>query len=245
MKKIMLIFILLMVLVGCGSKEFVCPDGRVVSDSNQCNIQEKVNQDTTPTKEIESKPASVVENKPVEVKEVVVEAKLDPKIQTLIDKSSTVKSLSYYLRDNNLDKKYNVKVNDKYMKLTFASVFYDIDGIEAYNNIYLDLVNKKAWVTCELSTRCSDENKAEIEYDGWYQETPLDKLKLIKGDVQIISTQQCDANKKCLYVKAGDYEIGIWDYKGLPVVIKSSDGDIEYQRLAYNSVKDSDFDFIQ
>ncbi len=233
MKKIIMILMLIM-LVGC-SKTYVCTDGTTVDDLTKCPVAQPQPTAKAPEAQV---------NAPIEV--IEVEVKMDSKIQGLLDKFENLKSLSYYHHDTDRDRKFNVIVNDKYMKYTYGSVQWDLPiEIEGYDNMYFDLVNKKAWATCEHPSKCNAyKNELEIDFDKFYVETPFERVKEITTDAKIIENKQCDANKRCEIIKFGNVEMGIWDYKGVPIYIKGNGESLEFQDLSYNSASDDDFEFI-
>ncbi len=240
MKKYFVILFIMLFLVGCG-QQYVCPDGSVVEDKSMCP-QEKVKAIEPETQE---EPKNIVQEPETQESEIQESEQIEvnEELEELLQKSQSVSSLAYTYDG---ETSFKVKVSRQYMK-----IFYSKLNDNEYTAIYFDKQNKKAYKVCEGLPECMamDETSSEIDYESNYYKTPFDRLSEIKAAAEIIEERQCDTNKNCKIIEFSEngktIQMGLWDYKGIPLFYKEDGKEELYQDLAYNSVKDNAFNFLK
>ena len=174
MRKMILVLGLLMVflLAGC-AKQYVCSDGKTVSDPSMCVVEVKEEPKPEPVNPINNLPVTPVV--PVEeVKPVVKE--IDVAIQKLFDKAKISTNYAYdYTAPKNLEV-VKVYVLDNDMKL-FLGKRPEMLGNFEYTDAFFENDKKSVVLMCLQVGSCDDTTAAlKSDYDTLHVKTVMEVI---------------------------------------------------------------------
>ncbi len=229
MKKILIIMVLLLFLVGCKTQEQ--QDGAADAESK---VVGPTNIDIY---EVPQERQSGV---------VIKQKTLADWTDELTKKADKIESLEYSY-DGVYDAHIYVKGNK--MKQVFDPQRTE-DRVQFYNAVYMDADEKTAVGYCEGESCDYDEKKVvvSLEYDDFVAETPVNVINsIIKGAVQ---GKQMFDNKEVVVIERGlengmTETIWVWIYYGIPLKTEKSIGGQRISRTTYlgmivNGVKEND-----
>lgn len=226
MMKIKLLFVIfvLILLVGCGSKEEVPAEDKEL----------KLIQPTEPEEVEISEPEEDVEEEPEEVKV------MDPEIRELLDKGLELKSASYqfYGPESNKDI-YEFYIMGDYIKYHPTEFLKRLDLEDSYNSIYIDKSGGTAEAYCDDRQCKVKGKKKDLFYEDVYIRTPIDWLELITYAEKI---QDEKIGKRDTWKLSGNDDIVMWvdTYYGVPMQVQVGENMYEFTKMTFNDVEEED-----
>jgi|SRR3989338_5834237 len=215
--KILLILLLLLsaLLLVSCGTKYVCPDGSTVSRQDLCPV-EKQHQET-----------------PQEIREV-------------LDHSAKVNSISYQYKrvDLPLVRAVKVSVKGKYVKQELI-VQTTVLNKNQMDVIIFDTQNRTAEAYCESRRLCVKTGDAgPVNFDQYYLKTPLDWVNNLAYAEKI---SEADIGNRDVWQLRTDAGVGLWidTYFGVPLRVDVGNERHEYQNIVFNSVADSEVQFIE
>ena len=187
----LLSLVIVLFIAGCVHVQtiYICSDGREVSNPGLCPREADESDDLSdePDVVVPAPEDQEQEMEGEEEEEIVYEVDISDAAQELFDKSSNVLILYYvYKEPGKIIDEHLYYTSKEKMKITLKTRAIFADD-EAYDTIYLDLVNKKAVGYCEDRDRqfCPDRDSPfNLDFEDYFVETPFDWIdKLNKAEL--------------------------------------------------------------
>lgn len=238
MKKVVLLCLVLVLIIGCAAApKYVCPDGSTVDDKAKCTVAAaKPAADTTSTA---TKPAAVEEKtgttpaktEPAPATPTMPAKTMDNDLKTILDRISKVTSYEFTYQYGTQDVTRYTVVGDK-IKVTLMFGNPDYYNYGYYDRVLLDTREKTAIAYCVERSACEEENK-KVAKKMSYEEfaMPIDPIQLIKSITyaEVIGEITCDGDRPCTRIKfeedGEEVEMHVDNYYGFPYYWKK--GDVE------------------
>jgi len=204
MRKTIFILGILLVLVfsGC-AKQYVCSDGKTVSDPALCIVKET----PAPITNIPSEPKQEVVQQPVEQPKPVVK-EIDVDIQKLFDKAKTMTNYEYDYTAPKNGFVARVSVLNNNLKILFTKGPQVYLGYK-YDTVYFDTVKKSAVAMCTTLGDCENMTAAKQEdYNRVYVKTPLELIDEVVYAKLTGEEMMDNRNSKVVDYKLSDGETG-------------------------------------
>jgi hypothetical protein len=211
-------------------KYYVCSDGRQVLDAAQCAFP-------APLKEEPEAPPVFEEEEAEPVKVILSDA-----VKALFDKSAKAKSMQfYYVESPNTmpDNKYYMTREKMRIELKVMAKYGET---EAYDIVYLDLVNKRGVGYCEEKGTgyCADNNLIyDVDYNDYMIITPFEWLDRITwadvtGKSKMIDNR--NAVEVSFKVKENTGSMFVDAFFGIPMIVTYNGKTFDYRSITMNQV---------
>lgn len=216
MKRIsFLILLLLAIVVSACATKYICQDGSVVSKQELCP-------------QVQKQPYL-----PAEIKEV-------------LDRSTKVGSMHYLYKrfDKPLERAIDVWVKGKYVKQELM-VQREVLHQNEMDVIIFDIENKTAEAYCESRKFCIKTGAiGAVDFDRYYLKTPLD---WIDGVTSVEKISEARISNRDVWQLRIDENTSLWvdTFFGVPLRVDAGDERHEFQNIAFNSVVDSEVQFVE
>ncbi|MFH1590384.1 MAG: hypothetical protein ABIC95_00500 [archaeon] len=255
-----LLIIAALLLAGCGQKEYVCPDGSIVSSPTQCVTTDPSEAATepepTPMPEPEVEPEPPLEMEPPEPEtppaeteptEPVVKEGDEELFELLESGAAFTGGVSYtlYTPDEVQDgDRYHI-LNRKYKVELFE---YITDGDKPMTVMYGALGNSLAAGFCEDIKKgiCTSPNeKITIPTERFLKTSPMDWAGLVSYAKELGSETINNRNALIIDFKTPDGTNGkMWveAYYGLPMKVEADSGTYEYRDMTFNKVEQTEME---
>jgi hypothetical protein len=238
---VLVLMIAAVLLVSCVPvAKYVCSDGKQVTDASKCTPTPAKDTDTNSNTAIG--PVTDQKDEPlVVIKQISADAK------TLMDKFSKVNSVQFNYFDSTSQTVQNTYyASRERMKIILETKAKFGEG-NAYDTIYIDLVNKKAVAYCERASKdiCKDRNQAfDVNYDLYVITTPFQWLEKVTGADLTGKSKMVDGrniNEMTFDINGDKGVMFIDSYYGAPVEITFKGSDYAFRTLVINEATSKDF----
>lgn len=239
MEKNVLLVVLFMVMVvamlltvSCAPKQFVCPNGKIVSDPNSCG---------------QSKPAvTKTASDPKTTTAANATKQIPTDIQQLLDKSEKVVSLSYSYDNinNNLDLPLHFWIKGDIVKRELP-IETDILYKNELDVVIFDTAKRTATGYCESHKYCKQVGKIrEVDYDQYYIKTPFDWIEKTTSAEKVSEEVMFKRDTWKIKVNGG---VLVWvdSFYGIPLKVDEGNKRYEYGWPLFNQLSDSDVAFSE
>ena len=251
MKKIMLVILVSVLVIsvfGCGTTQFVCPDGKTtVSDKAKCPaVQEEQETPkapvTQPAKvEVEQGTTPVTQPKTTTTPTppTPTQKTMDADLVKILSNINKVTSYEFVYQYGTQDvSKYTV-VGDK-VKVSLMFGNHDYYNYGYYDRILLDTRAKTAVAYCVERSACTEESKKiakNVNYEDFAM--PFDPISLVKSVTyaEISEEITCDDDRPCTIIKfdegGEEVEMHIDNYYGFPYYWKKGNVERKLSAVVY------------
>ncbi|MFC1800775.1 hypothetical protein ACFLYT_01830 [Nanoarchaeota archaeon] len=254
MKKIVLLVLVLIFIMGCSAApKFICPDGEtIVDEKSKCPSTE---QETETEFEQVIEPAVISEKQgtvPEKVEEDVVESviseakpvakpssDMDDDLKKILDRIEKVTSYEFtYQYGTQEVMKYTVVGDKVKATLMYGNLLYDKHGY--YDYVLMDAREKTAIAYCVDRGACVTDDKKiakNVPYEDF--EMVIDPVKLAKSIVsaEITGEFTCDDDRACTIIKfrqdGEDVEAHIDNFYGFPYYWLKGDVEHKFSGVVY------------
>lgn len=254
---ILLPIVLLLVIAGCSSTQFVCPDGTVVDDASLCTIEEA---DTQIVEEnpLEANPLTkaIVEKEKVEEKETIptrvehtttgIARYMDSDVRVLIEKSWDVQSVEYDYKRVHIPEEPQLAMWVKGDKAK-QSVVIETDTLyqNAYDVIVFDTSRREAYAFCEQEDYCEQQGEySDLPFEEHFVWTPFTWLTEIRYAEVVGGANLFNRKTHKISVNDGEMEMWLDDFFGVPLKVVRGEEQYEFRNPDFNSLTDEDVGYV-
>lgn len=186
---------------------------------------------------------------------VEVQPEIPKQILDLQERTSKVKSLEFFYNGEDegqyadvLSKRSQYKRYNNAVKLNIPRMERYMKD-EAFDIVFLDLLNKKAYAYCEDLDYCNKMEKLkELDFDDYYFADPIDMTKnMVKGEFKKQEMFETNKQTKIFEFMEGHNKVSfwVWDFYGMTLQksVEKTDGTrkwFSFDNIYVNKLSESD-----